>query len=100
MQNAQIVFESLQGHTCFLPMIWYLSSGDDIIGCGFARRLPNGRVERHTKTLYAVLLARGVRCACVYVCDEALLEHLRAFDSCVSSWHQGSERRRRPKPSN
>lgn len=36
-------------------------------------------VERYVKNIYAVLLTRGIRGTYVYVCDEALREHLRAF---------------------
>lgn len=36
-------------------------------------------IERYVKNVYAVLLTRGIRGTYVYVCDEALREHLRAF---------------------
>ncbi len=36
-------------------------------------------IERYIKNVYAVLLTRGIRGTYVYVCDEALREHLRAF---------------------
>jgi DUF2075 family protein len=36
-------------------------------------------IERYVKNIYAVLLTRGMRGTYVYVCDEALREHLRAF---------------------
>ncbi|HEY0258486.1 MAG TPA: DNA/RNA helicase domain-containing protein, partial [Lacisediminihabitans sp.] len=36
-------------------------------------------IERYVKNIYAVLLTRGIRGTYVYVCDEALREHLRAF---------------------
>lgn len=34
-------------------------------------------IERYVKNIYAVLLTRGIRGTFVYVCDEALREHLR-----------------------
>ncbi|QAY73721.1 DUF2075 domain-containing protein [Agromyces protaetiae] len=36
-------------------------------------------IARYVKNVYAVLLTRGIRGTFVYVCDEALREHLRAF---------------------
>lgn len=36
-------------------------------------------IERYVKNVYAVLLTRGMLGTYVYVCDEALREHLRAF---------------------
>ncbi len=36
-------------------------------------------IERYVKNVYAVLLTRGIRGTYVYVCDEPLREHLRAF---------------------
>lgn len=36
-------------------------------------------IERYVKNVYAVLLTRGIRGTYVYVCDEALRDHLRAF---------------------
>ena len=36
-------------------------------------------IERYVKNIYAVLLTRGIRGTFIYVCDEALREHLRAF---------------------
>jgi len=37
------------------------------------------QIERYVKNIYAVLLTRGIRGTFVYVCDEALREHLRSF---------------------
>jgi DUF2075 family protein len=39
----------------------------------------DAEIERYVKNIYAVLLTRGIRGTFVYVCDEALREHLRAF---------------------
>ncbi len=36
-------------------------------------------IERYVKNIYAVLLTRGIRGTFVYVCDEPLREHLRAY---------------------
>jgi DUF2075 family protein len=36
-------------------------------------------IGRYVKNVYAVLLSRGIRGTYVYVCDEALREHFRAF---------------------
>lgn len=39
----------------------------------------DAEIERFVKNIYAVLLTRGIRGTFVYVCDEALREHLRGF---------------------
>lgn len=41
-------------------------------------------IERYVKNIYAVLLTRGIRGTFVYVCDEALREHLREFIPTIS----------------
>ncbi|MDR6865889.1 DUF2075 family protein [Microbacterium resistens] len=42
-------------------------------------------IERYVKNIYAVLLTRGIRGTYVYVCDEPLREHLRAFIPVAAS---------------
>jgi DUF2075 family protein len=39
----------------------------------------DAEIERYVKNIYAVLLTRGIRGTYVYVCDDALREHLRAY---------------------
>ncbi|QZY51781.1 DNA/RNA helicase domain-containing protein [Leucobacter tenebrionis] len=41
-------------------------------------------IERYVKNIYAVLLTRGIRGTFVYVCDEALREHLRGVIPVLS----------------
>lgn len=41
------------------------------------RTYSDADIERYVKNVYAVLLTRGIRGTFVYVCDEALREHLR-----------------------
>lgn len=44
----------------------------------YGRTYSDADIERYVKNVYMVLLTRGIRGTFVYVCDEALREHLRA----------------------
>ncbi|WP_449279177.1 DNA/RNA helicase domain-containing protein [Leucobacter sp. GX0328] len=43
------------------------------------RTYTDADIERYVKNIYAVLFTRGIRGTFVYVCDEALREHLRRW---------------------